>query len=168
MAVPIPPTTTTITPVISIAFPIGISGTGVTYSQFIQSLGTYNYGAEFFYLSSDSNVQVGQPVFYNHFDANGNSVSAFLPFAVDPYQAQPSIFYETESDQVILTGLSSLQFNVYPNTKVYFKFFATIAYIGNELDNRGNPDGDNAFEQLEKAEGISFFDDYCNYLIDEE
>lgn len=168
MAVPIPPTTTTITPVISIAFPLGITGVGVTYSQFLQSLGKYNYGAEFFYLSSNSYVQVGQPVYYNHFDANGNSVSAFLPFAVDPYQSQPSIFYETESDQIVLTGLSSLSFNVYPNTKVYFKFFATITYVGNELDDKGSESGDNTFEEVENTEGITFFDDYCNYLIDEE
>lgn len=157
------PTTSTISPVLSIAFPIGIGGTGVTYSQFIQSLGTYNYGAEFFYLSSTSYNQVGQPVFYNHFDANGNSISTFLPFAVDPYQSQPSIFYETESDQIVFTGLTSMQFIVYPQTTVFFKFFATITYIGNELDDQGK----NAFENIEEAEGIKFFDDYCNYLIDQ-
>lgn len=164
MAVPIPPTTTTITPVISVAFPIGIGGTGITYSQFIQSLGKYNYGAEFFYLSSNTYTQVGQPIFYNHFDANGNSVSTFLPFAVDPYQSQPSIFYETESDQIVLTGLTSMQFTIYSGNTVYFKFFATITYLGNELDNEGK----NAFTELEKEEGIKFFDDFCNYLIDEQ
>lgn len=157
------PTTSTISPVLTIAFPIGIGGTGITYSQFIQSLGTYNYGAEFFYLSSTSYNQVGQPVFYNHFDANGNSISTFLPFAVDPYQSQPSIFYETESDQIVFTGLTSMQFIVYPQTTVFFKFFATITYIGNELDDQGK----NAFENIEEAEGIKFFDDYCNYLIDQ-
>lgn len=158
------PSTSTISPVISIAFPVGINGTGITYAQFIKSLGIYNYGTEFFYMSSSTYTQVGQPVFYNHFDANGNSVSTFLPFAVDPYQSQPSIYYETESDQIVLTGLSSLQFIVYSGNTVYFKFFATITYIGNELDAQG----DNPFKDLEDAEGIKFFEDYCNYLIDEK
>lgn len=169
MSVPITPITTTlIAPVISVSMPLQVTGIGASYSQFLQSLGTYNYGVEYFYISASTLPEIGQPVFYNHFDANGNSISVFLPFAVDPYQALPSLFYETESDQIILTNLSSLQFTVYAGKTVYFKFFATIAYIGNELDDRNLPQGDNLFEELEKAEGISFFDDYCNYLIDNE
>ncbi len=169
MSVPITPITTTlITPVISVSMPLQVSGVGTSYTQFLKSLGTYNYGAEYFYLFASTYAEIGQPVYYNHFDANGNSVSVFLPFAVDPYQSQPALFYETESDQIILTGLSSLQFTVYAGKTMYFKFFATIAYIGNELDDRNLPQGDNTFEEVEKEEGISFFDDYCNYLIDNE
>lgn len=165
--IPIPPTTTTsITPIISVAMPYSIQGSGITYSQFLQSLGKYNYGAEFFYMSATSYQQIGQPVFYNHFDANGNSISTFLPFSVDPYQSQPAIFYETEPDQIILTGLSSLQIYIYPQNTVFFKFFAQITYLGNELDDKQSNSGDNLFEELEKNEGISFFDDYCNYIID--
>lgn len=168
MAAITPTITTTITPVISIAMPVQVTGSGITYSQFLKSLGTYNYGAEYFYLFASTYPEIGQPVFYNHFDANGNSVSTFLPFAVDPYQSQPALFYETEPDQIVLTGLSSLSFNVYANKTVIFKFFATIAYIGNELDDRNLPNGDNTFEEIERVEGIKFFDDYCNYLIDNE
>jgi len=165
---PTPPVISIVMPNVSTANPLQVQGSGVTYAQFLQSLGKYNYGAEFFYLSSTSYFQIGQVFSYNHFDANGNSVSVALPFTVDPYQSQPAVYYETESDQIILTGLSSLSFNVLPKTTIYFKFFATIAYVGNELDDRGLPNGDNAFEQLEKTEGISFFDDYCNYLIDND
>lgn len=169
MSLPIPPVVTTIvSPVISIAMPLQVQGVGVTYAQFIKSLGTYNYGAEFFYLSSTLYQQVGQVFTYNHFDANGNSISTILPFTIDPYQSQPATYYETEPDQIVLTGLSSLSFNVFANTTIYFKLFATIAYIGNELDDRGLPTGDNTFEEIEKIEGISFFDDYCNYLIDND
>ena len=146
--------------------PLQVLGNGVTYAQFLQRLGAYNYGAEFFYMSATNFQQIGQAFNYNHFDANGNSVTTFLPFAVDPYQSQPSIFYETEPDQIILTGLSSLSFDLFAGANVYFKFFATIAYIGNELDDKIFPDGSNAFKELEEREGISFFDDYCNYLID--
>lgn len=165
---PVPPVLSIVLPSVSTSNPLLIQGNGVTYAQFLQSLGKYNYGAEFFYLSSTSYQQIGQVFSYNHFDANGDSISAALPFTVDPYQSQPAVFYETEPDQIILTGLSSLTFTVLPKTNIYFKFFATITYLGNELDDRGLPSGDNAFEELEKAEGISFFDDYCNYLIDND
>ena len=168
MAAITPVTTTLITPVISIAMPLQVTGSGVTYAQFLQSLGKYNYGTEYFYLFASTYYEIGQPVYYNHFDANGNSVTTFLPFAVDPYQSQPAIFYETEPDQIVLTGLSSISFNVYPNKTVYFKFFSTITYLGNELDDKNSPSGDNTFEEIEKEEGIKFFDDYCNYLIDNE
>jgi hypothetical protein len=141
---------------------------GVTYSQFLQSLGTYNYGAEFFYLSGASFQQIGQPILYNHFDSNGNSVSTVLPFTVDPYQAQPSTYYEVESDQIILTGLSSLNFLFFKNSTLLFKFFATIVYLGNELDDKGFFMGDNAFEDFESEQGLNFFQDYCNYLIDKD
>lgn len=164
MALVLPVVTTLITPVISVATPLQITGTGATYEQFLQSLGSYNYGAEFFYLSANNYQQVGQPIYYNHFDASGNSITTFLPFAVDPYQSQPSIFYETESDQIVFTGLTALSFTLFPQSTVYFKFFSTITYVGSELDNQG----DSNFQEIEKAEGISFFDDYCNYLIDNE
>lgn len=164
----VPPSTSTVTPTISLAFPSGIAGVGITYNQFLNSLGTYNYGAEFFYLSSTSYTQIGQPVYYNHFDANGNSITTYIPFAVDPYQSQPSIFYETNSDEIIITKLSSMQFNVEPNTTIYFKFFATITYLGNELDDKKDNDGYDLFTEIEKRESMNFFSGYCDYLIDEE
>lgn len=162
------PVTSTISPVISITFPSGIAGVGITYNQFLNSLGAYNYGAEFFYLSSSTYTQIGQPVYYNHFDANGNSITTFLPFAVDPYQSQPSIFYETNSDEIIITKLSSMQFNLEPNTTVYFKFFSTITYLGNELDDNRDKDGFDLFTEIEKKESMDFFSDYCDYIIDED
>lgn len=164
MALISPSVSTLINPVISVSMPFQVQGTGITYAQFLQSLGTYNYGVEYFYMAASTYPEIGQPIYYNHFDANGNSVSTHLPFTIDPYQSQPSLFYETEPDQIILTGLSSLSFKVYPQKTVYFKFFATITYLGNELDDKG----DNLFQELERVEGISFFDDYCNYLIDND
>jgi len=160
--------TTLSAPVLSVSMPLQVIGSGVTYAQLIQSLGSYNYGAEFFYMSATNYQQISQPISYFNFDANGNSVSAILPFAVDPYQSQPSIFYDTESSQIIFDGTSSITFNVFAGANIYFKFFATIEYLGNELDDKNSPSGDNLFEELEQREGISFFDDYCNYLIDNE
>jgi hypothetical protein len=164
----VPPVTSTISPTISVAFPSGISGVGITYNQFLNSLGKYNYGVEFFYLSSTSFTQVGQPVYYNHFDANGNSITTFIPFAVDPYQSQPSIFYEVNSDEIIITNLSSMQLVVEAGTTLYFKFFSTITYLGNELDDKKDDTGFDLFTEIEKRESMNFFSGYCDYLIDED
>lgn len=170
MAVPIPPSISTIPPSISVAAPAGaVTGTGITYQQFLQSLGTYNYGAEFFYLQAPTYPEIGQPVYYNRFTADGNSVTTYLPFAVDPYQSQPAIFYEVEKDQIVFTGLTTLQFNVKAGSTYYFKFFATILFVGNTAQSSWHEYmGIDAFDELEKREGIKFFEDYCNYLIDQE
>jgi hypothetical protein len=161
---PLPPIiNTSITPIISISMPLGVQGTGITYAQFLQSLGKSNYGAEFFYMWANSYEQIGQPFFYTQFDANGNQIATTMPFSVDPYQSQPSIYYESDPEVIIFTGLSSLTFNSFPTSTIYLKFFATITYLGNELDDTQT----NNFEDLEIAEGVRFFDGFCDYLLDE-
>jgi hypothetical protein len=159
-----PIVTNTITPVISVSMPLSVSGVGITYSQFLQSLGTQVYGAEFFYMSANNYPQISQAIAYNHFDAAGNQVQTYLPFVVDPYQYQPSIYYDTNSSEIIFDGFSSLTFDLLKNSNVYLKFFAEIEYMAGALDETMI----NAFQDLEEVEGISFFDDYCNYLIDKE
>jgi len=154
----ISPTISSISSPITVTLPYG--GNGVTYNQFLQSLGSYNYGIRFFYVSSTSYLQIGQPVTYNHFDANGDSVTVTLPFTVDPYQSQPSMFYETEEDQIIVTRLSSLTMTILPNTTVFFKFFASVSYVGSDLDRQGQ----NNMRDTEKSMGMTFFDGYCNVL----
>ena len=68
----------------------------------------------------------------------------------------------------MFTGLTTLQFTVKSGSTYYFKFFATIAFVGNTADRSWYEYmGLTAFDQLEQEEGIKFFDDYCNYLIDE-
>lgn len=164
MAAPITPITTTlVNPIISIVMPIAsINGVGITYNQFLNSLGKYNYGVEFFYIKASTYPEVGQPVYFTRFSANGNQIATFLPFAVDPYQSQPSIYYEADPTVIILDSLSSLTFNFFPNSLVFLKMYVNIEYIGNELDDI-QP---NNFEEIEMAEGVKFFEDYCNYLID--
>jgi hypothetical protein len=81
--------TTALVPMVSAVPPSSsISTPTITYNQLMNSLGTYNYGSEFFYLSANSYKQIGQPFFYTHFDAAGNQVSSYLPFAIDPYQSK--------------------------------------------------------------------------------
>lgn len=135
-----------------------------TYNQILQSLGTFVYGSEFIYLYGNTYQQIGQPITYNHFDANGNSITTTLAFAVDPYQSQSSIYYETNPEEVILDGFSSLTINILPNSTVFFKTFVlveanTLFLNENSLD---------AFQEYEVMTGEKFFEDYCNYLTDEQ
>ena len=162
MAAFTPSTSTTITPLISVSLPYQVQGVGVSYQQFLNSLGKYNYGVEFFYMWAATYPEIGQPIYYTHFTANGNQIATYLPFNVDPYQHQPSIYYEADPSLIILDGLSSLSFTIYPASTVFLKLFVTIAYMGNELDDIGM----NNFEEIEVREGVKFFDDFCNYLID--
>lgn len=157
--------TTALVPMVSAVPPTSsISTPTITYNQLMNSLGTYNYGSEFFYLSANSYKQIGQPFFYTHFDAAGNQISTYLPFAIDPYQSRSSIYYETRPDEIIFDGFSSLTFTLYAQELVYFKMFSLVEYVGGDLEQYG----DNNFETLENAEGVKIFDDYCNYLIDQE
>lgn len=158
-------TSTALVPMVSAVPPTSsISTPTITYNQLMNSLGTYNYGSEFFYLSANSYKQIGQPFFYTHFDAAGNQMSTYLPFAIDPYQDQSSIYYETRPDEIIFDGFASLTFVLYAQELVYFKMFAIVEYVGGDLEQFG----ENNFETLEKAEGVKIFEDYCNYLIDQE
>jgi len=155
----VPPSVTSVGPSLSVVTPT------ITYNQLINSLGTYNYGALFFYISAATFQEINQPFFYNNFNTNGNSMSTYLPFTVDPYQFTPSLYYKDVDPEIILfDNTSSLTFTLFANSIVYFKMFALIANMAGFFDRFA----DDNFETLEKIEGMSFFDDYCNYLIDQE
>jgi hypothetical protein len=154
---------TGISPVISVtSSSVSVTGVGITYQQFLNSLGSWNYGTEFIYMSATNYQQITQAIKYFHFDSNGNQVQAYLPFVTDPYQFQPSIYYETEKDEIIFDGFSSLTFSLIANSIVFLKFYTEIIYTAGELDSKnGSP-----FQRLEEMEGVKFFDEYCNYIID--
>lgn len=157
-----PSVTTTFTPMISIITGVTFQPV-LTYNQILQSLGVNVYGAEFIYVYGDTYTQISQPMTYNHFDSNGNSITSILPFSVDPYQSQTAKYYETNPDEVVLDGFSSLAFNLSPNSTLYFKMFALVNSNSLYLDETNL----NAFQEYELRE-VKFFDDFCNYLIDKE
>jgi len=152
-----------ITPSTSISSYSNISSSGVSYNQILASLGTMVYGVGFIYMSSSSYTQVAQTFQYLHFSSNGNQLVTYLPFVIDPYQNQPAIYYETNEDEIILDGFSSLTFSLEPNQIVYFKAYTLVVSNSLELNNLN----DDAFQDIEKVEGVKFFDDFCNYLIDD-
>jgi hypothetical protein len=152
-----------ITPVITTSSPmISITSDNVTYEQILQSLGTNVYGVMFIYLSAESFSQISVPFNYFHFDANGNQMQTYLPFNVDPYQKLPSKYYNTDKEEIILDGFSSLTFPLEPSSVLYFKTFVEVDSNSMMLD----AISPNAFTQMEETQGIKFFDDFCNYIID--
>lgn len=159
---PITPIITSSNVGLSITCPFAIGGT--TYQQVLQSMGTYVYGVNFIYISASTFSEITQAVFYNHFNAFGNQVQTYLPFSADPYQNQPSLYYQTDDEDIIFDGFANMTFNISQNSIVYLKFYMTIDYVGSPLDAKY----DDAFQTFEKVEGVDFFSGYCNYLIDSE
>ena len=157
----------TISPVVSTAAPIITITTqenAITYDQILASLGTMVYGAELIYIYGASNQQIAQPFYYVHTDVNGNADQKYLPFAIDPNQSQTSLYYETNKEQIVFDGLSSLSFDLLPNSSAYLKFYTEVKASRDLLDLHYN----NLFVDIQDREGVKFFHDFKDYLIDKE
>lgn len=156
----ISPSITTSSPLITITTDEG----SVTYDQILASLGSMVYGAEMIYIYGASNQQIAQPFYYTHTDVNGNADQKYLPFAIDPYQDQTALYYETNKTEVVFDGLSSLTFDLLPNSNVYLKFYTEVKANRDLLDSHYN----NLFVEVENDQGVQFFHDFKDYLIDQE
>jgi hypothetical protein len=157
----------TVSPTISTAAPLITITTqegGVTYDQILASLGSMVYGAELIYIYGASNQQIAQPFYYTHTDVNGNADQKYLPFAIDPNQTQTALYYESNKTEVVFDGLSSLTFDLLPNSDVYLKFYTEVKANRDLLDLRYN----NLFVEVQNDQGVEFFHDFKDYLIDKE
>lgn len=156
-----------VTPTISTQSPlitIETQETGVTYDQILASQGTMVYAAELIYIYGASNQQIAQPFYYVHTDVNGNADEKILPFSIDPYQGQTSLYYESNKEEIVFDGLSSLTFDLLPNSNVYLKFYTQVKSNRDLLDLNYN----NLFVEVEEIEGAKFFHDFKDYLIDND
>jgi len=148
------------TPVISFNNipPISITCVGITYAQFLASLGTYVYGIEQMYIASTTISQIQQNIFYNIFDASGKANSRTIPVQLDSYQKQASTLIDTSQQGVDLNQNSTLSFNILPNSLMQLKLFTRIEKMSN-----GFKQGTDAFSEFNKNNGL-FFDNYYDYL----
>ena len=137
---------------------ISITCVGITYAQFLASLGTYVYGIEQMYLASSTFNQLQQNVFYNIFDATGRANSRTIPIQVDSYQKQSSLLVNTDSKDVALNQNSTLSFNLVANSTLQLKLFTIIEKMSN-----GFKKGTDAFSEFNKNNG-NFFNNYYDYL----
>ena len=138
---------------------------GLTYESIVESIPTNNYNANFIYAYSPNCPQVNQSFTLNQGDIAGNATTNQMPFVIDPYQTQCSVFYYPAKDSVIFDGTSLISFTMLPQTAMGLKMYSTVESSSLKMDNvqsfKNNP-----FVQAQDELGINLFDDYCNYLID--
>jgi hypothetical protein len=137
---------------------ITITCVGITYAQFLASLGTFVYGIKQMYLASSTLSQLQQNVFYNIFDSSGRGNSRTIPIQIDSYQKQSSLVINTNSNDVALNQNSTLSFNLVANSTLQLKLFTMI-----EKMNNGFKEGTDAFSEFNKNNG-NFFNNYYDYL----
>jgi hypothetical protein len=137
---------------------ITITCVGITYAQFLGSLGTFVYGIEQMYLASSTLSQLQQNVFYNIFDSSGRGNSRTIPIQIDSYQKQSSLVINTNSNDVALNQNSTLSFNLVANSTLQLKLFTKIEKINN-----GFKEGTDAFSEFNRNNG-NFFNNYYDYL----
>ncbi|CAK0758069.1 hypothetical protein CCP3SC1AL1_240012 [Gammaproteobacteria bacterium] len=163
-----PVVTTLLTPALQTVIPIDVStGTQLTYQQITSSISTNNYATNFFYAQSVNCNQVGQVFTYNDSDIQGNGTVTALPFTLDPYQKQCAVYYYPPENLVSFNGTSSVNFTMLPDTTLNLKVFSSSTSPSQILDEITGYK-DNAFTEIDIAMGSDVFNDYCNYLIDNE
>jgi len=174
MAIITPTISTVAVPALDVVCPLDIDTGGaaspITYSQIVASLTTFNYQANFFYVSSTSCEQVGQVYYYTDFDSFGNQVNHSLPFTLDPYQAQCAAYYYPAKEVVTFNGNSALTFTMLPGQTLLLKIYTNTEFIGNLTDVHGQTIlGDNLFQEMEHRKvGLDYFEDYCFYILDKD
>ena len=88
----------------------------LTYSQMKNSLGTYVYKVDGFYLASNILNQLIGTIQYNRYDVAGNQKYTTIATTVDPYQPANAINVDLETNETmfILNGNSSISTTILP------------------------------------------------------
>lgn len=144
--------------------PVTVSmGDGISYNEFLNSLGTFQYRVLNFYAYSDSLEQLLQPVNYNEYEAQGDRRITFVNPSIDPFQKQKSLYKNVEDAGIILNGQSSVSVNLLPNTLIKLQLFCDRMRITDYMDSKV-PDN---FTTLQTGEIVRdpFFDQYKDVLI---
>lgn len=128
----------------------------ITYSQIKNSLGSYVYCVDGFYMYSNNINQLIGAIQYNRLDVNGNQDFKTITTTVDPYQLEVAIVKDLgENDSYfILNGNSSFQTTILGNAfiKVIFYTRRVTSSFGMNLI---------AFDEMEKLfRKPDFFQDY--------
>ena len=151
------PTITITTP------PVTVSMTGITYAEFIQSLGTFQYRVLQFYAYSDDINQLLQPINYNEYQATGNRRIVFVNPEIDPFQSQKSLYKDVKDAGIVLNGQSNVSVNLLANVLIKLQLFCDRVRITDMMDSKV-PDN---FKSLIEGEVVqdAFFGDYKDLLL---
>jgi len=150
-------------PFVSVGLPpaISVTLTNITYGQFRESLGSYVYKVDSFYIYSSNLQQIQGSLGFTLFDSNGNQNIETIVHPIDAYQYEPALFVDTNDKNVILNGNSYATFTMLPNTTLLLRLYCERITNGDDLD-LYSP---NNFIKLEDKLSIGdFFDQYQNII----
>lgn len=122
------------TPVISSQVPpfVSIEMPGITYEQFINSLGQFNFSVKKMKLTASTMAQVQAVMQYQHFDVNGEKLEDAIVPNVDPYQVIPSVY--TELGGKVLDSRTSILMTFFPNESIQLILFTDEISISDLLN----------------------------------
>jgi len=99
------------------------SNDATPYFSIQNSMGSYLYQIFYIYLQGNSPEQLLQPISFRTYDVNGEIKSFINVTTIDPYQYQNSLFIKPISDDIVLNGRTSINFNLLPSESVNFIFY---------------------------------------------
>lgn len=91
---------------------------GVTYNEFLNSLGPDVYAIGGFHIQSQTLEQLLEPIGYNTFDVNGTQYDVPIIMAVDPYQFSSAINEDDLGLGLMLNSQSSFIINLLNNENI--------------------------------------------------
>jgi len=141
---------------VTISSPVSITlANGVTYQQFLNSLGAYVYWFDVVYLWTTNSTQITQPILYNYTDVNGNAKTLTIVPTTDPYQYSPALYINVKDFDIVFDGNSTVQFSLLPQTTLKFKLFGDGMSVGALQGNKN----DNFTKLAENIGDAEFFKD---------
>jgi len=99
------------------------SNDATPYFVIQNSMGSFLYGIFYIYIQGNSPEQVLQPINFRTYDVNGEIKSFINVTTIDPYQYQNSLFVKPISDDIVLNGRTSINFNLLPTETTNFVFY---------------------------------------------
>jgi hypothetical protein len=99
------------------------SNDATPYFVIQNSMGSFLYGIFYIYLQGNSPEQLLQGMNFRTYDVNGEIKSFINTTTIDPYQYQNSLFIKPISDDIVLNGRTSINFNLLPTETVNFVFY---------------------------------------------
>ena len=99
------------------------SNDATPYFVIQNSMGSFLYQIFYIYLQGNSPEQVLQPISFRTYDVNGEIKSFINVTTIDPYQYQNSLFVKPISDDIVLNGRTSINFNLLPSETTNFVFY---------------------------------------------
>lgn len=110
---------------------------GMTYTEFKNSLGSYVYLVNEIYLYSTDGNQVNQIMLFDKYNANGDRIYVNLTPIISPFQRSNAFWLNTKKEDVVLNGLSKLNFTLLANNTLVMQLVAERKSITGMLDATG-------------------------------